>query len=590
MLGIDADDDPATDPYAGVSGSPVHRGALPDPAGRAPALVGVTDDRRVAVYLSEGDEPTSGVVLQPRLVQLPTSLCPQWTGAAVNRCLAATPDHRRPIVEQPRGTARRHRLPQPLPGTDGQPSVGDEQLVPIGCRDGGGDVHRAAVPPVRKYPDALRAQRVRPEWCAAGQVLALMVADQLHPLAGLALQELIDQPQGTHTVRAPVDQVADLDHHHVLGQGQRFTLGADHSQRPLKLVEVTPDVTNHHNGGHVILLASGYPPASLAPVTVVDGSAQEAAQATWSAAPALTVTARRLAGVDRQTLTRLLDSDNEAWAMCQAAVQGGARFHVYAGDGVPADLLASIYARRLSFANRRGTWTVGFAEAVAHLRTAGTQVLRLGSVDIDEPHRHFLLFLDEGLTAVIACLGIEPPPHGRRQYRIERGDNGELRLYRGDALVDTDREHDGNGLGDIERWASAVAWHEDGTAIQRWNQQNPDGHWTTLIGVAYRYVTYEFDVGHGPVTVWDELDSDNSATRHVEAVNGHYTVAAALAEVLAARDTGGSQAVQAYERRYGVCPEAAYPPDIVASLTTISAREFAEHWAAARHGRGDAQA
>jgi hypothetical protein len=110
------------------------------------------------------------------------------------------------------------------------------------------------------------------------------------------------------------------------------------------------------------------------------------------------------------------------------------------------------------------------------------------------------------------------------------------------------------------------------------------------VGVAYRYVTYELDVGDGPVTVWDELDSDNWAARHIESVNRRYTVAAALAEVLAARDTGDRQAAQAYERRYGVCPETAYPPDIVAALTTISGREFAHHWADARAVHGSAEA
>jgi hypothetical protein len=120
--------------------------------------------------------------------------------------------------------------------------------------------------------------------------------------------------------------------------------------------------------------------------------------------------------VDRQTLARLLESGNEAWSMCQAALLQGARFHVYAdGDGTHATVLTSIYSRRLSLANGRGTWTVGFAEAVAQLRNADTQLLKLGSVDTDEPRRHFQLFLNAGLTEVIACLGIEPPPHSRQQ-------------------------------------------------------------------------------------------------------------------------------------------------------------------------------
>src|SRR5690606_6573469 len=133
-----------------------------------------------------------------------------------------------------------------------------------------------------------------------------------------------------------------------------------------------------------------------------------------------------------------------------------------------ANVSASIYSRRLAQATSRGAWTVGFAEAVAELRAAGVQPLRLGSVDTDDPRRHYQLFLSDDLTQVIACLGVEPPPHIGSQYRVERSDDGELRLYRGADLVDIDTEADSD-LADIERWANGVAWAEDKTVIERWD-------------------------------------------------------------------------------------------------------------------------
>jgi hypothetical protein len=42
-----------------------------------------------------------------------------------------------------------------------------------------------------------------------------------------------------------------------------------------------------------------------------------------------------------------------------------------------------------------------------------------------------------------------------------------LRLYHGADLVAVHHEDAGDSLADIEGWASAVAWTEDGTVIQR---------------------------------------------------------------------------------------------------------------------------
>jgi hypothetical protein len=86
------------------------------------------------------------------------------------------------------------------------------------------------------------------------------------------------------------------------------------------------------------------------------------------------------------------------------------------------------------------------------------------------------------------------------------------------------------------------------------------------------------------VSCWDEIGPDGWASRHIEAESsGQYRAAAALSEVTAARDKLGASAVGAYERIYGVAPEAAFPPGAEPDLTSISGREFVERWIAARH-------
>jgi hypothetical protein len=61
---------------------------------------------------------------------------------------------------------------------------------------------------------------------------------------------------------------------------------------------------------------------------------------------------------------------------------------------------------------------------------------------------------------------------------------------------------------------------------------------------------------------YDELDPDRRSLRHVEqrGIDGDFVTAAGLAELLSARDSSGLAAVQDYERRYGVVPEASFPP------------------------------
>lgn len=166
-------------------------------------------------------------------------------------------------------------------------------------------------------------------------------------------------------------------------------------------------------------------------------------------------------------------------------------------------------------------------------------------------------------------------------YRIERRAPDILRIFCNDCLVDEDVKQADDSREDIERWGTAVAWAEDSTSIARWDAQPADGdRWQVLVGAAYRYVHWQFE----GVSCWDEIGPDGWASRHIEAdSSGQYTAAAALSEVIAARDTGGADAVGAYERIYGLAPEVAFPPEAEPDLTSISGREFVERWIAARH-------
>ncbi|MFC7551002.1 hypothetical protein [Plantactinospora sp. GCM10030261] len=171
-------------------------------------------------------------------------------------------------------------------------------------------------------------------------------------------------------------------------------------------------------------------------------------------------------------------------------------------------------------------------------------------------------------------------------YRIRRLDAGVLHLYRGDVLVDVDRKDGGDSREDIERWGTAVAWAEDRTCIERWDSPDADEDWRTLIGLPYRYMTWQIeDEG---AAAWAEVDSTGWVRRYVEAkdLGQICTAAASLEEVIAARDAGGVEAVRAYEAIYGVAPEVPLPPDAEPTPTPITAYEFARRWITARDELG----
>ena len=85
------------------------------------------------------------------------------------------------------------------------------------------------------------------QWKAGSlQVLRLVVADQLHPLVGLALQVAVDQGHHPVGVRPAMDQVTDLDHHEV---GRQRSAGIDAQPRELRTqrVQVPGHVADHRH-------------------------------------------------------------------------------------------------------------------------------------------------------------------------------------------------------------------------------------------------------------------------------------------------------------------------------------------------------
>jgi hypothetical protein len=89
---------------------------------------------------------------------------------------------------------------------------------------------------------------------------------------------------------------------------------------------------------------------------------------------------------------------------------------------------------------------------------------------------------------------------------------------------------------------------------------------------------------------YDELDDERWSTRHVEirAQDEMFLAAASLAEFLEARDSGGPDAVNAYEHRYGIVPEAPLPiatTEDQPSIGPILAEKFERLWKQGRQAR-----
>jgi hypothetical protein len=89
---------------------------------------------------------------------------------------------------------------------------------------------------------------------------------------------------------------------------------------------------------------------------------------------------------------------------------------------------------------------------------------------------------------------------------------------------------------------------------------------------------------------YDELDDERRSTRHIEvrAQDQTFLAAASLRDVLEARDSGEPWAVNAYEHRYGIVPEAPFPmatADGESSMEPIPAEKFERLWLQGRLAR-----
>lgn len=89
---------------------------------------------------------------------------------------------------------------------------------------------------------------------------------------------------------------------------------------------------------------------------------------------------------------------------------------------------------------------------------------------------------------------------------------------------------------------------------------------------------------------YDELDDERWSMRHIEihAQDETFLAASSLAEVLEARDSGGADAVGAYQLRYGIVPEAPFPvvtAEGEPSIEPIPAEKFERLWQQGRQAR-----
>ncbi|MEU7673545.1 hypothetical protein AB0C42_01855 [Micromonospora taraxaci] len=121
--------------------------------------------------------------------------------------------------------------------------------------------------------------------------------------------------------------------------------------------------------------------------------------------------------MNRAHLARLLERDSEAYVACRRAVLDGATIWI-SETGQQASTLAHIYARRQRTTRQFGIPTLGFPAAVQELHDRGEQLVRLAAVDVEDPPYHFQLFLNDDVSAVLACIGVD----GRTGYRVRPGD------------------------------------------------------------------------------------------------------------------------------------------------------------------------
>ncbi|MCX4628494.1 hypothetical protein [Streptomyces sp. NBC_01443] len=107
--------------------------------------------------------------------------------------------------------------------------------------------------------------------------------------------------------------------------------------------------------------------------------------------------------MERHVLERLLAGGDEASALALAALRTGATYSV--GDSAhPAERHAGVFGIRLRRMRMHGVEPLGLERAVQLLSEHGRPV-RVGLIDSADRTWHFLLFLTEDGSALVACAG-----------------------------------------------------------------------------------------------------------------------------------------------------------------------------------------
>jgi hypothetical protein len=115
---------------------------------------------------------------------------------------------------------------------------------------------------------------------------------------------------------------------------------------------------------------------------------------------------RTVSNVNRDHLAQLLDGPGYASSACRHALLDGADFIVWDGC-TPASGMLPAYERREAHTVASGIPTLGFPEALASLRSLGTQQVQLGQVTVANPPYVFMLFFAADSSTVVACLGVD---------------------------------------------------------------------------------------------------------------------------------------------------------------------------------------
>jgi hypothetical protein len=105
-------------------------------------------------------------------------------------------------------------------------------------------------------------------------------------------------------------------------------------------------------------------------------------------------------------MAQLLDTSGDVTGACRQALLDGAGFILWE-DLVPASRILPAYERRAVHAVANGIPTLGFAEALTHLRSLGLRSVQIGQVTVLDPPYLFMIFLADDATAVAACVGID---------------------------------------------------------------------------------------------------------------------------------------------------------------------------------------